>query len=423
MHTYPDSVRFLYSLGNEGRTLKLGLERISLLLERLGNPHRRLRCIHVAGTNGKGSVCAFIESGLRAAGFRTGLFTSPHLVEPVERIQIGGRPVSPEHFAEAFEQVHAEAERLLADGLLDGHPSYFETVAAMAFWLFARLSVEYAVVEVGLGGRLDATNVVTPELAVITPVDYDHEFYLGKSLEAIAAEKAGIIKPGIPLVISPQRYEVEALLAGFAARAGAPLVRTSEWRAEDVLIDQRGSRFVAAGALRLPIQCPLAGEHQVSNVLTAVAALNLAGVRPEAIQEGIRRARWPGRLEWVSENPAILLDGAHNPAGARALANYVRRFGAGRRLRLVYAAMRDKAVEEVASILFPLAEEVILTTTGQPRAVRPEYIRELAGRPDAVIAPTVEQAVHLARQNDPQKWTIITGSLYLVGAARALLVK
>jgi len=423
LHTYPDSVRFLYSLGNEGRTLKLGLERISLLLERLGNPHRRLRCIHVAGTNGKGSVCAFIETGLRAAGFRTGLFTSPHLVEPTERIQIAGRPVSPEHFVEAFELVHAEAERLLAEGLLDGHPSYFETVTAMAFWLFDRLSVEYAVLEVGLGGRLDATNVVTPELAVITPVDYDHEAYLGKSLEAIAAEKAGIIKPGVPLIISRQRPEVEALLAACAARAGAPLFRASEWRAEDVIIEQRGSRFTAAGPLRLAIECPLAGEHQVSNVLTAVAALNQAGVRPEAIQQGIRRTRWPGRLEWVSENPAILLDGAHNPAGARALADYIRRFEAGRRLRLVYGAMRDKAVEEVASILFPLAGEIILTTTGQARAVRPEYIRELAGRSDAVIAPTVEQAVQLARRSEPGSWTIITGSLYLVGAARALLVK
>ncbi len=188
LSTYPDSVRFLYSLANETRTMKLGLERIRTLLARLGNPHLEGRFVHVAGTNGKGSVCALVESALRSAGRRTGLFTSPHLVEPTERIRIDGVPVSGRAFARAFDRVHAAAEALLAEGALDGHPTYFESVTAMAFLLFRDSGAEDMVLEVGLGGRLDATNVVTPAVAVITPVDYDHEAWLGSSLDAIAGE-------------------------------------------------------------------------------------------------------------------------------------------------------------------------------------------------------------------------------------------
>src|SRR5579871_5113408 len=186
---YPDSVHFLYSLGNEIHTAKLGLERISVLLEALGNPQEACRIVHVAGTNGKGSVCAMIESGLRAAGYRTGLFISPHLVEPTERISIDGQPLSAERFAAAFDEVHACAEQLLQAERIDLHPTYFETVTAMALLGFRDFGVEFVVLEVGLGGRLDATNVVLPELCVITPVDYDHEAMLGKSLESIAREK------------------------------------------------------------------------------------------------------------------------------------------------------------------------------------------------------------------------------------------
>jgi len=423
LSTYPDSVRFLYSLGNETRTVKLGLERVSTLLDSLGSPHRACRFVHVAGTNGKGSVCAMVESALRAAGRRTGLFTSPHLVEPTERIRILGEPVSPESFARAFDTVHRQAEALLAGGQIDAHPTYFETVTAMAFLLFRELEVEIAVIEVGLGGRLDATNVVSPMVSVITPVDYDHESYLGVGLESIAREKAGIIKPGVPLVTGPQHLEVLVLLEVRAEAVGAPLTPWSQWTAEGLALDAHGSRFAVPGPPRLRMECPLAGQHQVSNALTAIAALRVLDTPPEAIEEGLRRVCWPGRLECVSREPEIILDGAHNPAGAAALAAHIRRFYAGRRVRLVYGAMRDKAVAEAAGILFPAAEEVILTTPGHPRAVRPETILAMVDHPCIRVAPSLQDALERVRGSSPGEVSFITGSLYLVGAARALLVQ
>src|SRR5664279_2960075 len=224
---YPDSVRFLYALGNEIHTAKLGLERITQVLEALDRPQDRLRFVHVAGTNGKGSTCAMIASALQAAGRRTGLFTSPHLAEPTERIQIDGRPISAERFAAAFERVHAAVEQLLAEGLIDLHTTYFETVTAMALVVFAEEAVDMVVLEVGLGGRLDATNVVTPDLCVITPIDFDHEAYLGRSLEAIAGEKAGILKAGVTAVFARQRSEAAAVLDLRAAQLSIPVARRS----------------------------------------------------------------------------------------------------------------------------------------------------------------------------------------------------
>src|SRR5215813_573305 len=217
--TYPDSVQFLYALGNEIKTAKLGLDRIATVLDALGRPQDRLRIVHVAGTNGKGSTCAMIESGLRAAGYRTGLFTAPHLAEPTERIQIDGQPISAARFTAAFEQVHAAVERSL-----DMHTTYFETVTGMALLVFAEERADRVVLEVGLGGRLDATNVVAPELCVITPVDYDHEQYLGRSLESIAGEKAGILKRGVPVVVAPQRQEAKPVIEARAAELGVAIV-------------------------------------------------------------------------------------------------------------------------------------------------------------------------------------------------------
>jgi dihydrofolate synthase/folylpolyglutamate synthase len=417
---YPDSVRFLYSLGNEIKAVKFGLEAITAVARALGNPERAFRSVHVAGTNGKGSTCAMIESGLRAAGVRTGLYTSPHLADPTERIQIAGEPVSPEQFARAFDQAHGAAEELLRDGLLERHPTYFETVTAMGFVLFRELGVETAVIEVGMGGRLDATNIVTPELAVITRVDFDHEAFLGRTLEAIAFEKAGIIKGRIPVLIAPQRKEAERTLIERAAAVGAPVRRSEDWRAEDCSLDARGSRFVARreGEPDIDVACPLAGEHQIENALTAVAALRMLGVPPEAIERGLARTRWPGRLELAASNPDVILDGAHNPSGARALARYIERFYSGRRICVIYGAMRDKSVEEISGILFPLADVLILTAPRQDRAARPETLRELSGRGDARIAEDIGEALRLA----PQSGAIfVTGSLFLVAEARAAL--
>jgi dihydrofolate synthase/folylpolyglutamate synthase len=415
---YPDSVRFLYALGNEVKTAKLGLARIGAVLEALGNPQQACRIVHVAGTNGKGSTCAMIESGLRASGYRTGLFTSPHLLEPTERIQLNGRPVNASEFAAAFDQVHECAETLLRQESIDLHPTYFETVTAMALVLFRQHGVEFAVLEVGLGGRLDATNVVMPDLCLVTPVDFDHEAYLGKSLGAIAGEKAGILKPGVPAIFARQRPEAERVLEGRAAALDVAVTPSSAVRFSGVAIDARGNDFLWRGN---PVSCPLAGEHQVENARTAIAALEQLGVEPEAIRCGIAQTRWPGRLERVAENPEIILDGAHNPAGARALADYLARFYEPRRVWLIYGAMRDKAVEEMAAILFPQAGHVIVTSPAQARALRPESIRALIDRADIQIAPNIQEALALAGGARPEDAIFVAGSLFLVGEARALL--
>jgi len=398
-------VRFLYALGNEIKTAKLGLGRIRQVLEALGNPQRAYRVVHVAGTNGKGSTCAMIEAGLRAANIRTGLFTSPHLIEPTERIQIDGTPVSPEQFQRAFTIVHEIAEKLD----LDCHPTYFETVTAMGFWLFREMRVQTAVVEVGLGGRLDATNVVDPALTVITPIDFDHEAYLGHTIEAIASEKAGILKRGVPAIFARQRPEAAAVLQQRAADLGIEVKHAEDFPVRDLEIDARGSCFSG-------IRVPLAGEHQVENAITAALALESSGASPA----GIAEARWPGRLEHVSPNPDIILDGAHNPAGARALARYLERFYPHRKRWLIYGAMRDKAVEEIAGILFPLADELIFTAPNYSRALRPEALQEIAG--SGRIASSIEEALRLAEAG-PDDVIVITGSLFLIGEARAILAR
>jgi dihydrofolate synthase/folylpolyglutamate synthase len=406
---YAESVQFLYSLGNEIQTAKFDLERITRLLEALGNPHRTGRFIHVAGTNGKGSTCAMIEAGLRAAGVRTGLYTSPHLVEPTERIRIGGQAITRDQFAQTFTEVHKTSERMLQAGELDLHPTYFESVTAMAFLLFATERVDTVVLEVGLGGRLDATNVVTPALSVITPIDFDHQMFLGDTLGKIAAEKAGILKPGVAAVFAEQPPEAEAILR---AHAKGPYTLSRDWAITDLELDARGSRFRLRG---MEVICPLAGEHQVENARTAAIALHEVGVSAG----GVANTWWPGRLERVSQQPEIILDGAHNPAGTRALANYIRRFYAGRRIWIVYGVMADKAVAEMAEILFPLADCVIVTAPANSRAMPPESIPA----PGAVITHSVAEVVERLGHALPDDAIFITGSLFVVGEARALLIQ
>jgi dihydrofolate synthase/folylpolyglutamate synthase len=402
---YDESVRYLYSLGNEIQTAKLGLERITKLLEALGSPHRGPRFIHIAGTNGKGSTAAMIENGLRAAGQRTGLYTSPHLVQPTERIRIHGEPVSQEQFAAAFTAVHETAQSCG----LDMHPTYFESVTAMAFLLFNQAQLDWVVLEVGLGGRLDATNVVTPQLCIVTPIDYDHQAFLGDSLDSIAGEKAGILKPGVPAVFAHQYPEAAAILQRAAI---GPVIFADQWTVEDLALDARGSRF----RLRdLQVTCPLAGSHQVENARTAALALHELGFPPD----GIAQTLWPGRLERVSEHPEIILDGAHNPAGTQALVDYIRRFYSGRNLWLVYGVMRDKAVDEMTSLLFPLAGRIILTAPDNSRALPPEQIPA----DDPIITHSVAEALQSLRRAAPDDVVFITGSLFVVGEARHLLVQ
>jgi dihydrofolate synthase/folylpolyglutamate synthase len=336
-------------------------------------------------------------------------------------------------------------EKLLGAGAIDMHTTYFETVTAMALQVFAEERVEIVVLEVGLGGRLDATNVVAPSLAVITPVDFDHEAFLGRSLESIAGEKAGILKPDVPAVFARQRPEAARVLEDRAAALGVPVARTEDWSIHDLELDPRGSRFLLAAPDRLPhpdhqplrtvegraapparqnlrIHCPLAGEHQVENAVTAAVALTHLGVPGAAIEAGIARTRWPGRLERVSECPEIILDGAHNPAGARALAAYIQRFYSHRRVRLIYGAMRDKAIEEISGVLFPQAQQVIVTAPRQARALSPEAIGQISDHPNLLTAPDIRAALALVRDAAREDVIFVTGSLFLVAEARALLV-
>ena len=407
---YQQTVQALYALGNEMRSMKLGLDDIRQLAAALGDPQNSYDVVHVAGTNGKGSVCAMIDSGLRAAGRRSGMFTSPHLIEPTERIQIDGRPVSESEFIRAFDAVHSAAEELQ----LANHPTYFETIATMALWLFRERGVEVAVVEVGLGGRLDATNIVQPKLCVITPVDFDHEDVLGHSLAEIATEKAGIIKNGVPVVVSRQAPEAMQAIRKRAEEAGSQLLPAADlFPVRDLQIDARGCSFSGT-------RCPLAGEHQVDNAVTAIVALQQLGVDPTGISE----TRWPGRLEIVAPNPDVILDGAHNPSGTAALARYLQTHYSHRRIWLIFGVLEDKAVREMAEPLFPLAHQLVFTAPSNERRLPPEKLLEIA---DGHVEPNLEEAIAWVTQQiteggePPDRDAIVVaGSLYLVGEARKL---
>jgi dihydrofolate synthase/folylpolyglutamate synthase len=431
--TYDEAVRVLLSLGRElaaprqARVQKFDLQNITRLSSRLANPHRASPCAHVAGTNGKGSTAALLESILRAAGFRTGLYTSPHLMRINERIRVSGEEISDAEFAAAFTRVHALIEELLASGGLAAHPTYFECVTAMAFDHFARAGAGFAVYEVGMGGRLDSTNIVEPEVAVITQVDFDHEEYLGHSIEQIAAEKAGIIKPGVRVVSAAEHPAATAVIRRRAGEQNAHVVETStEYRVEDVRADVRGTRFTLRcprDNWRLELHITLAGRYQLRNAVAAVAAARLLASRgfsvdDGAIAAGIAAARWPGRLQLIQEHPAVFLDGTHNPAGARELVAFWKEQFAGRKIHLVFGALRDKAVDEIAGLLYPEAETVIVTAPGQSRGISPELLAEMTGhlarRLEVVPAPgdALERAIELAAADDA---VFATGSLYLVG--------
>ena len=435
--TYDESVRALFSLGRElaapqqARVQKFGLENISILAEALGQPQRAAPCAHIAGTNGKGSTAAMLESILRAAGLRTGLYTSPHLERINERIRINGENISDEDFAAAWTRVHAAIEALMASGKLAAHPTFFECVTAMAFLAFAQHSVDFAVYEVGLGGRLDATNIVVPEVAVITPVDFDHENFLGHSIEEIAAEKAGIIKPGAWVVSASERPEARAVIARRCAEMDARLVELDSAAHLEELQDEGGLYRATARFTHSPKICDsLRRCRAASNCATRSPPPSPPACSPNAAfpsptkpsNAALPSAQWPGRLERLGTHPDTYLDGAHNPSGARELLKFWDENFADRRIFLVYGAMRDKAVDEIAGLLFPRAETVILTEPRQPRAVSAPLLAEMTGHHAKRIlierdpAQALERAIDLANTANA---VFATGSLYLVGDLRA----
>jgi len=438
--SYQTAVESLLSLAPELWTQsgqkprrKFDLEHMRVLVEALGHPERRFPSILVAGTNGKGSTSAMLARILREAGYKTGLYTSPHLLRVNERIAIDGESISDPEFAEIHARIEDVSRNLVSAGKLDQHPSFFETLTAMAFEYFASAAVEVGVLEVGIGGRLDATNVADPLLSIITDISLDHTEWLGNTLAEIAREKAGIVRPKSTLVTLPQHPEVNDALGEAVRELNARVVNASayvppitpvsepfESRAQRVPHNHYSMEIVGQ---QIEIDSLLAGRHQLRNSALAIAAaLELRqsfgySISAEQISSGIANTRWPGRFQVVSGSPEIILDVAHNPAGAWALRSALSSRYDGQPLTIVFGAMRDKAIGEIAEILFPLANQVIATTVNSPRAASAEEIHRLAAHvgTEIVTADTLAGAIDLARQH--LRPVVITGSVYLVGAA------
>jgi dihydrofolate synthase/folylpolyglutamate synthase len=433
---YEAAVQYLLTLGRElaaptqVMSAKFDLENITVLTERLGRPECAYPSAHIAGTNGKGSTAAFLESILRHAGFRTGLYTSPHLERINERIRVNGQEIGDEAFAETLERVLALIEELLAGGKLRAHPTYFECVTAMAFEYFAKSRVEFGVFEVGLGGRLDATNILTPVVTLITRIDFDHENFLGHSLKEIAGEKAGILKLGVPLVLAEQHGEARETVLARADKLLCPVIETNnayrpdQESFEDGCVRARVPEIATGWSVEIAPRLP--GRFQMKNALSAVASARLLcecgyRIKDEDISQGIATAVWPGRIEKLQSLPDVYLDGAHNPSAARELAAFLEQNFAGRKIWLICGALRDKAVDEFAGALFPLAAEVIFTEPRTSRAISAAQLAEIGGHYAAhstVIADAEEAFEHALAQAAPENTIFIAGSLYLVGQLR-----
>jgi dihydrofolate synthase/folylpolyglutamate synthase len=433
---FQETVRYLLSLGRElaaptqAAAAKFNLENITILAKSFGHPEQKYPSAHIAGTNGKGSTAAFLESILRHAGYRTGLYTSPHLERINERIRVSGEEIPDAAFADIFSRIHSVIEGLLADGTLRAHPTFFECVTAIAFVYFAEAGVRFAVFETGLGGRLDSTNTVIPQVSIITRIDFDHENFLGHSLREIASEKAGIIKSGVPVIIAEQRDEALQVLLAKAHELGAPIFESNatftieSWQTVDGRVRALIREIASGNKYQLFPQ--LSGRFQLQNALNAAAAVRVLQsqgfkIVDNAIEQGIATAVWPGRIEKVHSNPDIYLDGAHNPSAARELAIFLEENLRGRKLVVIFGALRDKAVDEIAGILFPHASEVIFTQPNTTRSISASQLAEIVGHHAAhyKIIPEAEKALESAMAEDaPNDVICITGSLYLVGQLR-----
>ena len=457
--SYETAVARMYSLGHELANTpshKFDLAHMRTLLKALNHPERKFPGVLIAGTNGKGSTAATLASILRASGFCTGLYTSPHLVRINERIRINGDEISDRDFALLHDVVDRTAERLVEEGELPWHPSFFEMLTAIAFEYFAKNNIEIAVLEVGMGGRLDATNVIEPRLSVITDISLDHQKFLGDTVTEIAREKAGIIRRGGVVVTLPQQPEANAVigntileLQAHAVSAVSYVPPVSPASAQYFKPQQKDLPASSAESTAKPdgpmsryslqvmgrtilVETPLVGRHQLRNVALAIAAaeeLSKQGfaITPETIERGIRETRWLGRFQIMPAaggNPEYVFDVAHNPAGAWALRSTLSTCYEDRRLIFVFGAMRDKAINEIAEILFPLAERVIATQVDNPRSATPNEIREAATRTATDIEDTANVGAALARARSlagPEGIVVTTGSIYIVGEAMRIL--
>ena len=427
--SYQETIDYLFALQKHG--VKLALANSIMLMEAIDSPHRKFRTVHVAGTNGKGSTSACIASVLQAAGYRVGLYTSPHLVSFTERIRINGVAISETDVVELAQMVRDSYRGLKSPSLPDGmSPTFFEVTTAIAFKYFADKVVDIAVIETGMGGRLDSTNVIMPLASIITNIDLEHTEYLGTTLEQIAGEKAGIIKPKVPLVTGAKQPEVIKLFEHVAKARGAPVYRLQkDFRPENCIpginqiFDYQGLISVYPG-LRLN----LTGRYQVDNACLALAAIEClrdAGiaVSEAAVRAGLEQAHWEGRMELVAQRPDIYLDGAHNPASARALAGTIKELKSShRQLVLVIGILGDKDYHGILAELLPLADHVVVTKPQYSRALDIGVLAREVKKVHASVgvAETVGEAIEQSRDMATvDDLILVTGSLYVVGDARA----
>jgi dihydrofolate synthase/folylpolyglutamate synthase len=427
---YLESVNYLHALGHEVLAAKYGLESIRLLLERLGRPDRSFKTILVAGTNGKGSTAAMIESIARVAGHKTALFTSPHLVRIEERLKFCGEEILPADFARFASKVRAASESLVLDGRLEALPTFFEQVTAIALCYFEHRQAELAILEIGLGGRLDATNAVEPIASVITSIDFDHQSILGNTIEEIAAEKAAVIKPGARPVIGRQSFEgaSEVLMRRCIEVSELPVFANEP---QNVGLNDFGCLafdYESSQTQYSRIMLGLRGRHQAANAAAAIEAIEVIsalgfGIPRDAIIKGLRDVRWPGRLEMADTDPALLLDGAHNRAGARSLRAYLDEFWSGP-ITLVFGAMNDKDIDGMAAELFGAAKTIVLTRVGDRRSAGHTQLggAALGSTRNVIFTENARQALSWARSVTPPDGLIcVAGSLYLVGEVKRLL--
>lgn len=408
---------------------RFSVEEIRTLVEALGNPQRQFPAVLIAGTNGKGSTAATLATILNEAGLRTGLYTSPHLERPNERIRVGREEISDPDFARLFFRVRAAGEGLRQSGSLPQLPSYFEILTAQAFLYFAEQKVDIAILEVGMGGRLDATNVVEPILSIVTDISLDHTEWLGPTITDIAREKAGILRRNGTLITLAQHPEADRVLSETAAALGSKVVSGAPYLPAKV---ERGAYSVPVFGARMHVDSPLRGEHQRRNIALAIAAaVELAErhgfpVTLEVIEKGIRHTVWPGRMERIQKyGMDWILDVAHNPAGALALRAAVEQSQKSREPRtLIFSCLRDKPAAEMAQILFPVFEQVIVAPIHSARATPIDDLIAAAQRAGthAIVAQTDAEAIQIARQKRPGGEVVVSGSVYLVGEIRALLV-
>ncbi|HSA62714.1 MAG TPA: folylpolyglutamate synthase/dihydrofolate synthase family protein [Nitrospiraceae bacterium] len=418
--TYSAAIGYLYGLQKHG--IKLGLETMQALLGRIGHPERRLRTLHIGGTNGKGSTAAMAAAILQASGLRVGLYTSPHLVEFRERIRVNGEMIPEGRIADLTGRLQSAIQGGLA-------PTFFEMTTAMALLHFAESQVDVVVLEVGMGGRFDATNVVEPMACAITTIALEHQEYLGRTEEAIAFEKAGIIKPSVPVVIGRMGPEADKVMHRVAQERKAPL-----WQLEQdfSVVGDGPQQFTYRGVARVfeELACGLAGRHQLDNAACALALLEAAGkagvaVDEAAVRRGLQSVKWEGRLELVEESPMVLLDGAHNPAAAAALAGYLGDFLARRpdaRIILVWGMMRDKDHRGFLAPLQSVVSEIVLTQAGLARSATVQELRSalLGWRQPVLEAPLPAEAVMLAKTRATSRDLIcVAGSLMLLGDVKA----